>query len=89
MRQGAGRRRDDIADERYRGAGGAAGTPVTLVSNVVTTATGALSQVTNGATGGAVGGTPGGDGNAVTGLVTGVTDTVGGVLGGLKPKSGD
>src|SRR3546814_14471270 len=54
--------------------------------NVVATATGALSQVTNGVTGGATGGTPDGDSNAVTGLVTGVTETVGGLLGGLKPK---
>ena len=66
---------------------GAVGSPVTLVSNVVTTTTGALGQVTNGLTGG----TSGGGGTAVdpvTGVVTGVTGTVGGVLGGLKPKSG-
>ena len=67
---------------------GAVGSPVTLVSNVVTTTTGALGQVTNGLTGG----TSGGGGTAVdpvTGVVTGVTGTVGGVLGGLKPKSGN
>lgn len=59
--------------------------PVALVSNVVTTATGALAQV-----GGVAGGTPGGGTiDPVTGLVTGVTGTVGGVLGGLTPKSGN
>lgn len=62
------------------------GSPVTLVSNVVTTATGALGQVTNGATGGTTGS---GTVDPVTGLVTGVTGTVGGVLGGLKPKGGN
>ncbi|MDK2762022.1 MAG: hypothetical protein KYX64_11780, partial [Sphingopyxis sp.] len=60
--------------------------PVTLVSNVVTTATGALSQVGGGVTGA----TPGGAAaDPVTGLVTGVTGAVGGVLGGLKPKRGN
>ncbi len=66
------------------------GTPVTLVSNVVSTATGALAQVGGGVTG-STGSTPGGATavDPVTGLVTGVTGTVGGVLGGLKPKRGD
>ncbi len=63
--------------------GSAVGSPVTLVSNVVTTATGALGQVGGGATDGGTGVDP------VTGLVTGVTGTVGGVLGGLKPKRGN
>lgn len=67
--------------------GNPTGTPVTLVSNVVTTATGALGQVTNGLTGGTTDG--GATVDPVTGLVTGVTGTVGGVLGGLKPKRGN
>ncbi len=64
-------------------AGNPTGTPVALVSNVVTTATGALAQVGGGAPGGGTATDP------VTGLVTGVTGTVGGVLGGLKPKRGN
>ena len=63
--------------------GSPVGSPVTLVSNVVTTATGALGQVGGGATDGGTAVDP------VTGLVTGVTGTVGGVLGGLKPKRGN
>ena len=66
--------------------GGTAGSPVTLVGNVVTTATGALGQVAGGATGGD---TSGGAVDPVTGLVTGVTGAVGGVLGGLKPQGGN
>lgn len=67
--------------------GSPTGTPITLVSNVVTTATGALAQVGGGVTGGTAGGGTAVD--PVTGLVTGVTGTVGGVLGGLKPKRGN
>ena len=68
------------------GTGGSStGSPVALVGNVVSTATGALSQVG----GGAKGGDGGNDGNAVTGVVKGVTGTVGGVLGGLKPTGGN
>ncbi|MBB6426068.1 hypothetical protein [Sphingopyxis sp. JAI128] len=67
--------------------GRAAGSPTTLVGNVVATATGALGQVTNGTAGG---GTTGGPAALpVTGLVTGVTDTVGTLLGGLNPKGGN
>lgn len=63
--------------------GNPAATPVTLVGNVVTTATGALAQVGGGTAGGGTAVDP------VTGLVTGVTGTVGGVVGGLKPKRGN
>ena len=67
--------------------GNPAGSPVALVSNVVTTATGALAQVGGGVTGGTADG--GAAVDPVTGLVTGVTGTVGGVLGGVKPKRGN